>query len=104
MKVDLDTLQDLQRLANEMTADIGLAESIAYSVFNLDAEEEDVHDRVRVLSDAIRKLVAKELVGKEGPAYEADDEQLTPEQVEAIRAASPATGIPESKFTNMLWR
>lgn len=63
MKVDLDTLQDLQKLASEMTADMGLAESIAWSVFNLDAEDEDVHDRVRVLSDAIRILVAKELVG-----------------------------------------
>lgn len=104
MEVDLDTLQDLQRLANEMTADIGLAESIAYSVFSLDPEEEDVSEQVGNLAKAILTLVSKELVGKEGPAYEADDEQLTPEQIEAIRDASPATGIPESKFTDMLWR
>lgn len=67
MKVDLDTLQDLQRLANEMTADIGLAESIAYSVFNLDAEDEDVTEQVGTLSKAILALVSKELESSKNP-------------------------------------
>lgn len=103
MKVDLDTLQDLQRLANEMTADIGLAESIAYSVFNLDAEDEDVTEQVGTLAKAILALVSNQLEAPAQPAYEPDDGPLTPEQIERIRAASTATKIPESNFTEMLW-
>lgn len=36
-------------------------------------------------------------------AYELDDGPLTDEQLEAIRKASPASGIPEESFTQHLF-
>ncbi|RAU39928.1 hypothetical protein DBY63_008990 [Pseudomonas sp. RIT411] len=54
--------------------------------------------RTEVVHLALRQLADRYL-----PKYELDDGPLTPAQIAAIRAASPATHIPEEHFDKRLF-
>lgn len=48
-------------------------------------------------------LALRQFADRYLPSYELDDGSLTEAQLEAIRAASPATDIPEEHFTERLF-
>lgn len=54
--------------------------------------------RTEVVHLALRQLADRYL-----PRYELDDGPLTDAQIAAIRSASPATNIPEERFTQRLF-
>jgi hypothetical protein len=51
----------------------------------------------------IAHLALRQLADRYLPKYELDDGPLTQEQIAAIRAASPATDIPEERVTRRLY-
>ncbi|MGC0875040.1 hypothetical protein WKG92_19375 [Pantoea agglomerans] len=51
----------------------------------------------------VAHLALRTLADNYLPTYEADDEQLTPAQIQLIREASKASEIPEESFVNRLF-
>ncbi|WP_339498743.1 hypothetical protein [Pseudomonas silesiensis] len=51
----------------------------------------------------VAHLALRQLADRYLPKYELDDGSLTPAQVAAIRAASPATNLPEERITRRLY-
>ncbi|MFJ3487188.1 hypothetical protein ACIPL1_27780 [Pseudomonas sp. NPDC090202] len=69
------------------------------SVTTVDLLEQQMGmNRTDLIHFALRQLADRFL-----PKYELDDGPLTDAQISAIRAASPATNIPEERFTKGLF-
>ncbi|MGV7211196.1 hypothetical protein ACLB1G_25450 [Oxalobacteraceae bacterium A2-2] len=51
----------------------------------------------------VAHLALRQMANRYLPCYEQDEGALTPEQIRAIRQASPATDTPEDSFTDRIF-